>query len=86
MITKRTPKVGLLLISTIVFLLIAYSVGIAEAAQPEWSRTFGPYYANSVIQAADGGYVLAGQNASASSYRGFDRFEPLLIKTDTWAI
>ena len=53
----------------------------------QWNKTYGPYLAYSVIQMIDGGFAIAGQNAS---YKPFSPHSPsdwrnytaLLIKTD----
>jgi hypothetical protein len=47
-----------------------------------WQQTFGPYMSYSVIQTEDGGYLIAGQNATYDS-RGYNYYSPSIIKTDS---
>ncbi|HII86055.1 TPA: hypothetical protein HA273_05750 [Candidatus Bathyarchaeota archaeon] len=61
--------------------------GYNEAPKLQWTKTYGPYLAYSVIQTKDGGFAIAGQNAS---YKPFSPHSPpdwrnytaRLIKTD----
>lgn len=52
-----------------------------EALDPQWLKTYGPYGGGSLIQTSDGGYAIAGANAT-HNIRGYSSFWPLLIKTD----
>jgi hypothetical protein len=72
---------GVLVILT---LLILFSLGLVNAASEppkmEWSKTYGTYDGHVVIQTADGGYAVAGVNATHTD-RGYGDYAPLLIKT-----
>jgi hypothetical protein len=58
--------------------------GVSEAPQMEWSRTYVGYEVHAVIQTADRGYAIAGQNATYSTEgRGYGNYAPLLIRTDS---
>jgi hypothetical protein len=57
----------------------------AQTSQPptlEWSKTYGPYMGFSITQTNDGGYAIACQNATHEIH-GYNRYRPLVIKTDS---
>jgi hypothetical protein len=56
----------------------------AESQPPitEWSKTYAGQEAYAVIQTADGGYVIAGMNATLAD-RGYSYFLPMVIKTNS---
>ena len=53
-----------------------------DVATPLWMKTYGPYGSGSLIQTSDGGYAMAGANATHNIH-GYSSFWPLLIKTDS---
>jgi hypothetical protein len=56
-----------------------------EILQVQWSRTYGQpgEMGESVVQTADGGYMIAGSNSTTYSIgSGYSGYVPLLIKTD----
>jgi hypothetical protein len=54
----------------------------SQAPQLQWSKTYGPYEGQSVIQTSDGGYAIVGENASYLAH-GYNLFYPLIIKTNS---
>ena len=55
-----------------------------QAPNLQWYKTYGPYTCYSVIQTSDGGYAIAGQNATeASEYHGYGDYQSHVIKTDS---
>ena len=76
--TIALGAVAVLLVSVFLFY---YVVPGALQPEEEWSRTYGPYEGYAIIQTADGGYAVAGVNATKSD-RGFGDYLPTLIKTN----
>jgi hypothetical protein len=72
------------LLGILSILLCSVATGIQEQSQPDWIKTYGTYGGNSLIQTVDGGFAVAGVNASYSfeMYRGYGQYQPLLIKTN----
>jgi hypothetical protein len=48
----------------------------------DWFQSYKEYAVSAAIQTADGGYAIAGVNASGGDYRGYGVYSPLLIKTN----
>ena len=73
-------KVASALLILIAVLALGFVKAASEIPQLEWSKT---YYGVSgcAIQTADGGYAIAGNNASMLFYPAWER-APTLIKTD----
>jgi hypothetical protein len=69
----------------LLFAVVLLPIGLVEAnsltLDVEWSKTYGPYIGYSVIQTSDGGFAIAGQNATLLMH-GYNYYKPLLIKTD----
>jgi predicted secreted protein len=79
-----TTSILAILIGLCVVSSLSSAKAASEAPQPQWSKTYGGYRGNWVIQTADGGYAIAGRNATYSTEgRGYGNFAPLLIKTDS---
>jgi hypothetical protein len=81
---KKTAP-ALTLITALSVSMLAASVpslkALSEAPQLEWVRDYGGYAGgHSVVQTNDGGYAIAGENATYGIH-GYDYFYPLLIKT-----
>ncbi len=87
---KKTASAAALILGLLITLLLVdapSSKAAPEGPQVEWSKTYGPYIGYSLIQTEDGGFAIAGQNAS---YKPFSLHSPpdwsnytaLLIKTD----
>jgi hypothetical protein len=77
-----TFLISLLLIADIPSLKAAY-----EAPQVQWEKTYGPYEGYSLVQTADGGYAIAGQQAAWKTVlqhgtSGWANKTALLIKVD----
>jgi hypothetical protein len=79
------------ILAILIGLSVVYSTpsikAVSEAPQPQWSKTYGGYRGNWVIQTADGGYAIAGVNATYKPYQPHSppnwwKFTPLLVKTD----
>ncbi|QRR01434.1 CBM96 family carbohydrate-binding protein [Dyadobacter sandarakinus] len=70
------------------FLMLCLSLSASLFAQPaiQWQRTLGgsdEEYVRSVIQTADGGYLLSGRSASPA---GFDKSDSLRGRVDAWIV
>jgi hypothetical protein len=83
----NTKALTVTLISTLLItVLLVASVPSTKASdgapQFQWSKTYGPYMGYSCIQTNDGGYAIAGQNATYGAH-GYNTYEPSLIKTDS---
>ncbi len=48
----------------------------------DWKQSYKEYAVSAAIQTSDGGYAIAGENASGGDYRGYSFYSPLLIKTN----
>jgi hypothetical protein len=74
----------ILLLSFLFLNCVNTAFGTKNLVNSEWSQSYGKYRGNSVVQTADGGYAIAGRNATYSfqEYRGYGEFAPLLIKTN----
>ncbi len=74
-----------ILFAVLVIGLICSSIPFITATpstpQLQWSRTYGPYSGYNIIHTNDGGYAIAGVNATYGD-RGYDNFFPLIIKLD----
>jgi len=57
-----------LLISLMLLASVPSLLAVSEPPSVEWSRTYSEFQANSVIQTADGGYAIAGYNATALTF------------------
>jgi hypothetical protein len=58
-----------------------------EPPKLQWSKTYGPYRGIAAVQTIDGGYAIAGQNASFKSSEphgppNWENYTALMIKTD----
>lgn len=61
---------------------------IVDVVSSEWSKMYGPLIATSVIQTSDGGFAVAGQNATLGPYvlrsgRNYEKQTALLVKVDS---
>jgi hypothetical protein len=87
---KKTAFVLTLILSLLISGLVASVPSLKaadEAPKLEWSKTYGHYLADAVIQTVDGGYAIAGQNASFKptephSPPNWENYTALMIKTD----
>jgi hypothetical protein len=78
---------GLTIIAISIFLVPFATAENTQEFTLKWSNTYGPYCAFSIIQTADGGYVLAGQNASFKTFEphslsGWVNYTALALKID----
>jgi hypothetical protein len=80
---KRTTSALALISALLLSILLVVSVpslqATSEAPHSQWSKTYGAYRANSVVETTDGGYAIAGENAT-QDFRGYSGYLPLLIK------
>jgi hypothetical protein len=83
---KRTALALTLIMALLVSVLAGFfpfSKAASEAPKVEWSKTYGPVGAGSLVQTEDGGFVIAGGTATYSSEaRGYINSAALLIKTN----
>jgi hypothetical protein len=75
-------RVVLLAFLLIIPVLFTFVQANFQAPSLQWKKTYGPYWSYDVIQTSDGGYAIAGQNATLGSH-GYNYYEPSLIKTDS---
>ena len=91
MLMKRKASALTFTVMLVVLLLIAAFVpslnAAYEAPQVQWQKTYGPYEGYSLVQTADGGYIVAGQQAAWNTVlqhgtSGWTNFTALLLKVD----
>jgi hypothetical protein len=71
----------MLLCIVIVLASASSAVAVSEQLSLQWSRTYGPVIGYSLLQAPDGGYVIAGQEANDThTNSGLQNFTPVVIK------
>jgi hypothetical protein len=77
-------KLAFTVLTALLIIAFVFPVnGAGEVPRVELSKTYGGYVGYAVIQTADGGYAVAGENATYSfEGRGYGDYAPLLIKTD----
>jgi hypothetical protein len=89
---KKTELKQTLISALLITLLLVASVSSlkanAEAPKTEWEKTYGHITGKSVVQTADGGFVIAGQKGSDPYYAGhgsysYQNITNVLFKTDT---
>jgi len=76
---KALTLITMSLITLLLVISIPSMKAATETPQIEWSKTYGTYDGHVVIQTADGGYAVAGVNATHTD-RGYGDYAPLLIK------
>lgn len=90
MLSLKQRSIGIsciLKVLSVIFVLAMLSsvspvMAIPEVNQPVWMKSFGAFKGWSVVQTVDGGYAIAGENATYKD-RGYGDYAPLLIKTDS---
>ena len=89
---KRTASALTLISVLLLSLLLVASVpslkAVTEAPKTEWEKNYGHITGKSVVQIADGGFVIAGQKGDDPYYAGhgsysYNNITNVLFKTDT---
>ena len=84
---KTFAPITVLLITLLLIASVSSLKAASEAPQMQWEKTYGPVEGHSMVQTIDGGYAIAGANATwykhpLSVMGDWVNFTFLLVKTD----